>query len=113
MYSGIAMAKQSKLEHAFFLTKLSALVTWRQIQDLINNAKYGFDAKIRSHKEKEEIVNTITVSESDCCIWYTVFLGGCANQLQPGGGKIDKEPPQIVEIYPRTAQQILMTIISK
>ncbi len=29
-----------------------------------------------------------------------IFIAGCANQLPPGGGELDKVPPQIVEIYP-------------
>ncbi len=29
-----------------------------------------------------------------------LFLSGCANQLPPGGGEIDKIPPKIVETYP-------------
>ncbi len=29
-----------------------------------------------------------------------LFLSGCANQLPPGGGEIDKIPPEIEEFYP-------------
>jgi len=29
-----------------------------------------------------------------------LFLAGCANQLAPGGGEIDRIPPEIVEVYP-------------
>ncbi len=31
-----------------------------------------------------------------------IFLAGCANQLPPGGGEIDKIPPKIVETYPES-----------
>ncbi len=31
---------------------------------------------------------------------FALFLSGCANQLPPGGGEIDKIPPKIVETYP-------------
>ena len=30
----------------------------------------------------------------------SIFIFRCANQLPPGGGEVDKVPPQIVEIYP-------------
>jgi uncharacterized protein (DUF2141 family) len=29
-----------------------------------------------------------------------LLLAGCANQLAPGGGEIDRIPPEIVEVYP-------------
>jgi PBP1b-binding outer membrane lipoprotein LpoB len=29
-----------------------------------------------------------------------VLFAGCANQLAPGGGEIDRIPPEIVETYP-------------
>jgi hypothetical protein len=29
-----------------------------------------------------------------------IILSGCANQLPPGGGELDKTPPEIVEAYP-------------
>ncbi len=29
-----------------------------------------------------------------------LFLSDCANQLPPGGGEVDKIPPEIVEVYP-------------
>ncbi len=28
------------------------------------------------------------------------FLAGCANQLPPGGGEVDKIPPEIIYSYP-------------
>ncbi len=31
---------------------------------------------------------------------FGLLLSGCANQLPPGGGEIDKIPPKIVETYP-------------
>src|SRR5690554_5140142 len=30
-----------------------------------------------------------------------LFLAGCANQLPPGGGEVDRTPPEIVEIFPQ------------
>ncbi|MCZ6703410.1 MAG: Ig-like domain-containing protein, partial [Ignavibacteria bacterium] len=29
-----------------------------------------------------------------------VLIGGCANQLPPGGGEVDTTPPEIIELYP-------------
>ena len=29
-----------------------------------------------------------------------ILLAGCANQLPPGGGEVDKIPPEVVEVYP-------------
>jgi hypothetical protein len=29
-----------------------------------------------------------------------IFIAGCANQIAPGGGEVDKIPPEIIEIYP-------------
>jgi len=28
------------------------------------------------------------------------LIGGCANQLPPGGGEVDTTPPEIIEVYP-------------
>ncbi len=33
-------------------------------------------------------------------VLFVLLLSGCANQLPPGGGEIDKIPPKIVETYP-------------
>jgi hypothetical protein len=33
-------------------------------------------------------------------ISLAVLLSFCANQLPPGGGDIDRIPPEIVEVYP-------------
>ena len=29
-----------------------------------------------------------------------ILLAGCANQLPPGGGEVDKIPPEVVDVYP-------------
>ena len=31
---------------------------------------------------------------------FLFFLSGCANQLPPGGGKVDRIPPEVVNVYP-------------
>jgi hypothetical protein len=33
-------------------------------------------------------------------IFVALLMGSCANQLPPGGGKIDTTPPEVVEVYP-------------
>ena len=33
-------------------------------------------------------------------IFVLIFLSGCANQLPPGGGEVDRIPPEVVNIYP-------------
>jgi hypothetical protein len=33
-------------------------------------------------------------------LFIGLLLSNCANQLPPGGGEIDKTPPQIINIYP-------------
>lgn len=33
-------------------------------------------------------------------LFIASFFTGCANQLPPGGGEVDKTPPEIVELYP-------------
>lgn len=30
-----------------------------------------------------------------------IFISSCANQLPPGGGEVDKIPPEIIEVYPQ------------
>ncbi len=37
-----------------------------------------------------------------------LVLSGCANQLPPGGGEIDKIPPTIVETYPENGTTSFM-----
>ncbi len=38
---------------------------------------------------------------SQSIFYFILFLlTGCANQLPPGGGEVDKIPPEIVEVYP-------------
>ena len=32
--------------------------------------------------------------------FFVLLFAGCANQLPPGGGEVDKIPPEIVEVYP-------------
>lgn len=44
-------------------------------------------------KSKKQLTNTIL-------FFIGLFLSGCANQLPPGGGDIDRIPPEIVEVYP-------------
>jgi hypothetical protein len=44
-------------------------------------------------KSKEQLTNT-------ALICFGLFLSGCANQLPPGGGDIDRIPPEIAEVYP-------------
>lgn len=34
-------------------------------------------------------------------IFLVILLNGCANQLPPGGGEVDKTPPEITEVYPQ------------
>ena len=33
-------------------------------------------------------------------LFVLIFLSGCANQLPPGGGEVDRIPPEVVNIYP-------------
>jgi len=41
----------------------------------------------------------------DIFLFFTAFLfSTCANQIPPGGGEIDKIPPEIVEFYPENAK---------
>ena len=30
-----------------------------------------------------------------------LFIAGCANQMAPVGGEVDKIPPEIIESYPK------------
>lgn len=32
---------------------------------------------------------------------FSLFIFGCASQIPPGGGEIDKTPPQIIEVFPK------------
>jgi hypothetical protein len=36
------------------------------------------------------------------CVTILVVVTGCANQMAPGGGEIDKVPPQVLEVIPAT-----------
>jgi hypothetical protein len=33
-------------------------------------------------------------------VLFVLLLSGCANQLPPGGGEVDKTPPKIISVYP-------------
>jgi len=41
-------------------------------------------------KTKQKLVSLISL----------LLISGCANQLPPGGGEVDKIPPEVVEVYP-------------
>jgi len=43
----------------------------------------------------------ISVIKGCFCFLLAAFIfSGCANQLPPGGGEVDKTPPEITELYP-------------
>ncbi len=61
--------------------------------NFIFNSKKLFSFKIGDTKQFSVLLNSFfTIS--------LLFLFGCANQLPPGGGEVDKIPPEIVSSYP-------------
>ncbi|MGA8265305.1 MAG: Ig-like domain-containing protein, partial [Ignavibacteriaceae bacterium] len=46
------------------------------------------------------VKDTIKIISTTAELLLLVLISACANQLPPGGGDIDKTPPEIVDVYP-------------